>query len=487
MKIDKLWLTNNSGRIFFDLLISGFAAAVVCFIQWSSSGSFHAYLLAAPVLLFLGNLSLGIYGRYILGDAIFKSLLLATSTAFAVLSLGFLSGQYLPLVWWALICIVPLILPRYILNVNTKVQTGFVSKALKNRGPVVVVGGAGYIGTYVVEELLKNNYSVRVLDRLIYGKEPLQEFMKNPHFELIEGDATDILKLVQALDGASAVVQMAGLVGDPACAVDENFTRHANVISTRMVKEIALSFKVPRFIFASSCSVYGVSDDEVNEESNLNPVSLYAKTKIDSEKELLLCPDGDFNVTVLRFATVFGHSRRPRFDLVANLFTAQAMTDGKITVSGGDQWRPFIHVRDLAKAMVAVLKADPEKVRRQVFNVGDSRLNMTIGQLGSLVHELTGKERKVELVDIPFNADKRNYAVSFDKIKKTLGFEASQLMKDGIQEMVDHFKKGTYKSYKDPQYSNVQMTKVAAEVFHDPMQNARMYRPITDLTEVPNS
>src|SRR5216117_663304 len=216
-------------------------------------------------------------------------------------------------------------------------------------GPVLVVGGGGYIGTHVVEQLLAEGWRVRVLDRLLFGKAPLQDFFGNPRFELVEGDATDILKLIEAMQGASAVVHLAGLVGDPACAVDESFTRHANVFATRLIKKAAQSLGVRRFVFASSCSVYGINPAEVSETSEVNPVSLYARTKVESERELLLDANEDFCVTTLRFATVFGHSRRPRFDLVANLFTAQAVNDGRITLMGPGQWRPFVHVRDLAR------------------------------------------------------------------------------------------------------------------------------------------
>src|SRR5437899_4815268 len=145
-------------------------------------------------------------------------------------------------------------------------------------GPVLVVGGGGYIGTHVVEQLLARGRSVRVLERLMFGRKPLREFRGNPRFELVEGDATDVVKLVEAMHGASAVVHLAGVVGDPAGALDEHFTRQANVVATYMVKEAARAFGVRQFIFASSCSVYGINDAEVNETSEVNPVSLYART-----------------------------------------------------------------------------------------------------------------------------------------------------------------------------------------------------------------
>ena len=152
-------------------------------------------------------------------------------------------------------------------------------------GPVLVVGGGGYIGTHVVEQLLAEGWRVRVLDRLLFGKAPLQDFFGNPRFELVEGDATDILKLIEAMQGASAVVHLAGLVGDPACAVDGRFTRHANVFATRLVKKAARSLGVRRLVFASSCSVYGINPAEVNETSEVNPVSLYARTKVERSEE----------------------------------------------------------------------------------------------------------------------------------------------------------------------------------------------------------
>ncbi|HKC83724.1 MAG TPA: SDR family oxidoreductase, partial [bacterium] len=268
----------------------------------------------------------------------------------------------------------------------------------------------------------------------------------------------------------------AGLVGDPACAVDESFTRHANVFATRLVKKAAQSLGVRRFVFASSCSVYGINPAEVSETSEVNPVSLYARTKVESERELLL-DDEDFCVTTLRFATVFGHSRRPRFDLVANLFTAQAVNDGKITLMGPSQWRPFVHVRDLARAIVAVLDADPERVRGQVFNVGDRRLNMTIGQLARLVQESVSHTRRVEVVEMP-SKDLRNYAVSFEKIRREIGFEAETLMETGIQEIIAEFDKGAYGHYRDAVYSNLAMTKRALREFR--RQTAHLYEPVAE-------
>jgi nucleoside-diphosphate-sugar epimerase len=252
-----------------------------------------------------------------------------------------------------------------------------------------------------------------------------------------------------------------------------------------MAKEVAHSMGIQRFVFASSCSVYGVSEKEVCETDELNPVSLYAQTKVDSERELLFSQRDDFFVTILRFATVFGHSRRPRFDLVANLFTAQAMTDGLITVIGPDRWRPFIHVRDLARAIVLVLHGELVLVQGQIFNVGDKRLNMTILQLGKTVQSVCSRYREVELSVKDAPQDLRNYAVSFEKIRSMLGFQAETLMESGVEELAASLHRGDL-HYRDQLYSNVAMTAKALSQFQDPAESANLYAPLKVPHEWPN-
>ena len=469
----------NQSRIIYDALVSiGAAAFVMLFAQLTPGLQASPALLLAPVFVVALNWGLGLYGRYRIGSGKVKAPLLGAAAIISTLLLFQFTGLLAESVLWGALAFAPLVLPRIFLNLNTRHESGLISMAVKGRGPVLVVGGGGYIGSHVVDLLLKEGFPVRLFDRFLYGRGPISEFEANSRFEIIEGDITDIMKLTEAMSGASAVVHLAGLVGDPACAVDEAFTRHTNVIATRMLKEVAMSLGVPRFIFASSCSVYGASDIEVDETSALNPVSLYANTKIDSERELLSRIDETLCVTILRFATVFGHSRRPRFDLVANLFTAQAINEGRITVTGENQWRPFVHVRDLARAIVMTLKAKPSVVHSQTFNVGDSRLNVTIGELGKRVHAIVSQEKPVEIIVNNNVNDKRNYLVSFQKIKRALGFEASTMLEDGIREMVQEFHKGTYNHYRDAIYSNLEMTRRALEDFRDPAHNARLYGPL---------
>ena len=218
-----------------------------------------------------------------------------------------------------------------------------------------------------------------------------------------------------------------------------------------MMAQLAKANGVSKFVFASTCSVYGDSENIMSEDSPLNPVSLYATTKIDAERALLDTADADFQPTILRFATAYGWSHRPRFDLVANLFSAQAVTDKKIRVFNGEQWRPFVHTRDIARACVLALDAPLAKVGGQIFNVGDESQNYTLTQLGQIVAQSCPG---IEVEEVRNNDDMRNYRVNFSKIRRTLGFRASIDLADGVQEMVDAVHGGHVPNWRDPIYSN---------------------------------
>ena len=475
----------NEARFLYDFLSSSAAIfLVIIYNNYFVHTRWEWGLLLLPVILLCANSIFGIYSYAKLLAGSKKAALLLCSLMLVSIA-GMSLSQAPSLVFlWGMIAAGPIIIPRVLLAMPYGKHKNLFKTTTNQKGPVLIVGGAGYIGTHVVDLLLQEGRSVRVLDSLMYGRETLSDFLGNPSFELIEGDATDIAKLAQAMKDVSAVVHLAGLVGDPACSIDQEFTRHTNIISTRMIKDVAQAMGVHRFVFASSCSVYGATDKEVKEGDTLNPVSLYAQTKIDSERELLYSVRDDFYVTILRYATVFGHSRRPRFDLVANLFAAHGMTDGLFRVIGPNQWRPFIHVRDLARATTMTLNADPAMMQGQVFNVGDKRLNMTIGQLGEQVREIIAKERDIRLIVEENVEDMRNYAVSFDKIRSTLGFEATIMLKEGVEEMVEHFKKGTYRDYRDAIYSNLEMTKNLLRYFQDPLQSSRLYAPLTEKARI---
>jgi len=316
---------------------------------------------------------------------------------------------------------------------------------------VLVIGGAGYIGSVLVRKLLDHGYSVTVLDALLYGDESIRDLYGRPDFELIHDDMRNVEAVVRAMQHADAVVHLGALVGDPACALDEKLALEINLAATRMIAEVARGFGIQRFIFASTCSVYGASDQLLDERSALNPVSLYARTKIDSERVLLALNDDRFAPIILRFATVYGLSPRPRFDLVVNLLAAQAVCEKRITIFGGNQWRPFIHVNDAAEAILKCLEAPLHVVKGQIFNVGSDDQNYQIAQLGDLIKKLIPD---VEVIRQGDDTDRRNYRVSFAKIRKHLGFTPRYTVADGILEIKAAIEAGRIRDYRDARYSN---------------------------------
>lgn len=326
---------------------------------------------------------------------------------------------------------------------------------------VLILGGAGYIGSTLARQLLADGHRVRVLDALFYGDQSLADLKSHPMFELIRGDTRDEALVVDALHGITDVVHVAELVGDPACAVDPALTLAINYEATRRVASLAREAGVRRFVYPSSCSVYGASDSVVDEESELNPVSIYAETKIQSEAAVRALASDGFQPVILRLATVFGLSPRPRFDLVVNLLAARAIVDGEVTLFGGSQWRPFVHVADAATAMRICLKAPAALVAGVTLNVGSTGLNYTIGQIADAVLDATPGARLREVAD----PDARNYRVSFARLEETLGYAPRTRVDAGIAEIQRAIAGGAIADYRAAQYSNVQSLQAAPSAF----------------------
>jgi nucleoside-diphosphate-sugar epimerase len=298
----------------------------------------------------------------------------------------------------------------------------------------LVTGGAGYIGALAVEELVASGRRVRVLDSLLHGQEDIAARVAEKA-ELIRGDVRDPEARAKALDGVDEVVHLAAIVGDPACARDPEVSNAVNVEGTRALVAEASEAGVKRFVFASTCSNYGRMDDPtvpITEEGQLAPVSLYAEQKVAMEK-LLLGADTDMTVTCLRFATVYGVAPRMRFDLTVNEFTRDLWKDAELEVFGEQFWRPYIHVRDAARAVRTVLEAPEEKVAGQVFNAGRSGENY---RKLDLVEEIQRQVNRGQVSYVSRNEDPRDYKVSFDKVKSVLGFETLMTVPDGIGEIV---------------------------------------------------
>ena len=315
---------------------------------------------------------------------------------------------------------------------------------------VLVLGGAGYLGSVLVRQLLESGRQVRVLDSLMFGEQALEGVKAQGNFELVRGDVRDIGVVVRSMKGCEAVVHLAAIVGDSACDENKQLAAEVNRAATRMLADVAMECGVRRFIFASSCSVYGASDFSVDEGSAVNPLSVYSETKIDSERILLEARSGKFAPTILRLSTLFGLSPRMRFDLVVNLFVARAVFMGSITVLNGEQWRPLMHVQDAARACVASLEAAEESVSGEVFNVGSAGLNLQIEELGQAVSRvIPGME--IETLE---SDDRRNYRVSFEKIRERLGFDCWKTMEFGIQEIYGAIRAGLITDFTTAHFNN---------------------------------
>jgi nucleoside-diphosphate-sugar epimerase len=317
---------------------------------------------------------------------------------------------------------------------------------------VLVIGGAGYIGSALVEQLLDLGLEVSVLDAMHFGEETLSRVAGHPKLTLIQEDFRHIEVLTRAMSGVGSVIHLGGLVGDPACAVDSDLTVDVNVTATKVIGEIAKAQEVRRFIFASSCSVYGACDEIVDEQSHFNPQSLYARSKVASEAVLRALNSRDFAVTCLRFATIYGISGRTRFDLVVNLLCAKAVRDRTITVYGADQWRPFVHVEDVARAITMTLRAPLDLVAGEAFNIGSDAQNYTLGQIAELIQR---QAPDAEITSDDNFVDKRNYRVSFAKVRSQLGFTPAWTIERGIAQVLEIVRSNQVGDYALPTYSNV--------------------------------
>ena len=236
---------------------------------------------------------------------------------------------------------------------------------LESARRVLVVGGAGFLGSVLTQKLLSRGFRVRVLDSFIYGRRSLEPLAGDENLEIVEGDLRNIHTCVSSLAETDAVVLLAAIVGDPASKIRPTETIETNVLAAQALASASKLHHINRFLYASTCSVYGIGADLLDENAPLNPVSLYARTKIESEKIILAMGDEYFSPTILRMGTLYGYSPRMRFDLVVNLLTAKALIDSEITIFGGNQWRSFVHVEDAARSIMHVLAAPLEVVRGQ--------------------------------------------------------------------------------------------------------------------------
>jgi len=322
---------------------------------------------------------------------------------------------------------------------------------------VLVTGGGGYLGAWLVSVLLERGHAVRVLDRFCFGEEALSDAAGSPQCEVVRGDVRRLQECGAQLDGVDAIAHLASLSNDPSCDLDPEMTADVNVESTRELANQAVQQGVRRFLLASSCSVYGRGVFEVlDEESPPNPVSAFGASKLEAEGIVLGMQGDHFEPVVARTATMFGWSPRMRFDLAINHMVAHALRNGRIRVlGGGNQWRPFVHVQDAARAFALLLEAPTEAVSGEVFNVGGDAANLRIIDLAGRVAETLGGI-PVEIAND--DDDRRTYRVQFGKIRDRLGFQCEGSVEAGIREVHDTLLEQAIDPF-EPVYFNVQQLK----------------------------
>ena len=321
---------------------------------------------------------------------------------------------------------------------------------------VLVTGGAGYVGSVLIPKLLKKGYKVKVLDLYMYGENVLDPVKDDPNLKQIKGDIRNKALLERELEGIDAVIHLACISNDPSYELDPNLGKSINYDATVQLIDLSKKLGVKRFIYASSSSVYGVKEeDNVTEDLPLEPLTDYSKYKALAEEYLLKQRAPGFVVLVLRPATVCGYSPRLRLDLSVNILTNSAVNKGKITVFGGEQKRPNIHIEDMTDLYVKTLEYPDEKIDGKIFNAGYD--NMKMKDIAHAVKKVVTKEmgkKDLEITTTPTD-DNRSYHVSSEKIKKELGFEAKRSVEDAVKDLAQAYKAGKIKNPDDKKYYNI--------------------------------
>lgn len=463
-------------RIFADsilVLMGWLAACMVCWVLTSldstinqaiqlirdnSSGGFLVLLVSLPIYWKSGFYT---YGRsyrsrlkaYVVFRSVTLSFLIFGFIIFLTRDFVYVSRQVLVIAWIfvSIFVVGARIWSSLWVKMSKFEEVNIHRAAISDPQSVLVVGGAGYIGSSLTEKLLGSGLKVIIMDNFSFGRDPISHLENHQNLRILEGDFRNIDTVVRGMQEAEAVIHLGGIVGDPACAVDEELTVEVNLAATRTIADVAKGHGVTRFIYASSCSVYGESSDILNESSTLNPISIYSKSKIASEDILMESVSANFQPTILRFGTIYGFSGRTRFDLVVNLLTAMAVKESKITLFGGDQWRPFVHVQDVAEAVLQVIKAPLQDVGGEVINIGSNDQNLTLRQMAEEIQDLVPD---AVIVEMGPDSDQRNYRVDFNKAENVLRFNPKWSIQKGIRQIIDGIKHGEVEDYRDTIHSN---------------------------------
>jgi len=319
---------------------------------------------------------------------------------------------------------------------------------------VLVTGGAGYVGAVLVPALLGQGYCVKVLDLYMYGEQVLDTVKDHPNLKQIKGDIRNRSLLEKAMPGCEAVIHLACISNDPSFELDPLLGKSINYDAFLGLVDLSKSKGIRRFIYASSSSVYGIKEEpNVTEDLPLMPLTDYSKYKAMCEEVLLSKREPGFVTLILRPSTVCGYSPRLRLDLTVNILTNHAVNNKKITVFGGQQMRPNIHIADMVDAYLKALEWPEEAIDGQIFNVGYE--NYRVSEIAEMVRKVVGQE--VEIVSTPTD-DNRSYHVSSEKIKRELGFVARHSVEDAVRDLVAGFRAGKIPNpMTDHRYYNIKM------------------------------
>lgn len=316
---------------------------------------------------------------------------------------------------------------------------------------IFITGGAGYVGAVLAPKLLKKGYNVTVLDLMIYGEDVL---LSHPNLKVVKGDIRDQVLLKKLLHGQNAVIHLACISNDPSFELNPTLGKSINLDAFEPLVKLSKENGVERFIYASSSSVYGIKDTpDVNEDMPLEPLTDYSKFKATCETILAKYQSPEFNTLTIRPATVCGYSRRLRLDLTVNILTNLAINKGEITVFGGEQKRPNIHIEDMTDLYCMLLELPAKQFAGKIFNAGYE--NHTVAEIARMVKNVIGDN--VKIITTPTN-DHRSYHISSQKIKREIGFEPSHTIEDAVADLKREFLAGNVPdSLTDPKYFNVKL------------------------------
>lgn len=322
---------------------------------------------------------------------------------------------------------------------------------MNSQETVVVFGGAGYIGCPLVEMLLEEGYNVKVFDNFCFGDSGIRE-LKNPNLSIIEASICDCQAVSAVVKGADAVILLSAIVGHRIKETPAATMRTVNFLASTVVLDASIEHGVPRFIFASTNSVYGKDPGLFYETTIPNPVSLYSRLKLRMEERVISeKKKGVFHPTALRIGTCHGLSGRMRFDLIVNHLVRDAVLKNKITITSGEQMRAFVQVRDAARAFVACLKAHENSISGEVFNVAAADQNLQINVVANILKSILPE---IEVEILSEEPDLTGYRLSCKKIEKLLDFKCTWSLEDSMKEIIDAIKKGSFTDPFSLKYQN---------------------------------